>query len=89
MDDVNALANRKVVESRYASLLKDGFDAMHHDGEANGRAMVLNLHPWLIGQPFRIGYLDAALHHMMQRGGVWPASGLEIIDWYKKNPPVN
>ena len=50
--------------------------------------MTLNLHPWLIGQPFRIGYLDAALAHMTRRGGVWGATGSEIIDWFQKNPPV-
>jgi hypothetical protein len=50
--------------------------------------MALNLHPWLIGQPFRIGYLDRALGHIMRRGGVWAATGSEIVDWYRDNPPT-
>lgn len=68
-------------------LLKDGFDTLYRDGDQNGRLMVLNLHPWLIGQPFRIGYLDDALGHMFQRQGVWAATGSQIIDWFRSHPP--
>jgi hypothetical protein len=60
---------------------------MHEDGARNGRLLVLNLHPWLIGQPFRIGYLDAAVGHMMDSPGVWAATGSEIADRYRSHPP--
>ena len=88
MDDVNALADRRVDVDRYAQLLKDGFDTLYEDGAANARLLALHLHPWLIGQPFRIGYLDDALGHMVRRQGVWAASGGEIVDWYRRNPPA-
>ena len=88
LDDVNALADRKVAVDRYAQMLKEGFDSLYEDGGRNGRLLVVNLHPWLIGQPFRIGYLDDALGHMVRRQGVWAASGSEIVDWYRRNPPV-
>ena len=61
---------------------------MYDDGAPSGRLLVLNLHPWLIGQPFRIGYLDAALGAMMRRQGVGSGIGSEIVDWYRLNPPV-
>jgi hypothetical protein len=41
-----------------------------------------------IGQPFRIGCLDAALRHIVQRQGVWTATGSEIIDWYRRNRSI-
>ena len=88
LDDVNALADRKVTVDRYAQMLKESFDSLYQDGARNGRVLVLNLHPWLIGQPFRIGYLDDALGHMVQRQAVWAATGGEIVDWYRRNPPV-
>ena len=88
LDDVNALADRKVAVDRYAQMLKEGFDSLYQDGAQNGRVLVLHLHPWLIGQPFRIGYLDDALGHMLQRQAVWTATGAEIADWYRRNPPV-
>ena len=87
LDDVNALSDRGVTVDRYRELLKDGFDTLYRDGDQNGRVLVLNLHPWLIGQPFRIGYLDDALGHMFRRQGVWAATGSEIIDWFRGHPP--
>ena len=88
MDDVNALADRRVDVDRYAQMLKEGFDTRYEDGATNARLLALHLHPWLIGQPFRIGYLDDALGHMVRRQGVWAASGGEIVDWYRRNPPT-
>ena len=68
-------------------MLKEGFDTLYQDGAENGRLLVLNLHPWLIGQPFRIRYLHRALDYMTRREGVWTATGSEIVDWYRSNPP--
>lgn len=82
LDDVMAMAHRRVTVESYGSMLKEAFETMYSDGAANGRVLTLNLHPWLIGQPFRIGCLDDALAHMMRREGVWAAHGSEIIDWY-------
>lgn len=87
LDDVHALWDRRVTIDRYAQLLKEGFDTLYRDGEQNGRLMVLNLHPWLIGQPFRIGYLDEALGYIVRRQGVWTATGSEIVDWYRRQLP--
>jgi hypothetical protein len=57
------------------------------DGAENGRLLVLHLHPWLIGQPFRIRYLNRALEDMMRREGVWVATGSEIVAWYRNHLP--
>jgi allantoinase len=87
LDDVIALAHRRVTIDSYGGMLKQGFDTMYRDGSSSGRLMVLNLHPWLIGQPFRIGVLDDALGHIMRHQGVWAATGSEIIDWYQAHSP--
>ena len=87
LDDVHALWTRRVTVQRYGLLLKEGFDAMYRDGQQNGRLLVINVHPWLMGQPFRIGFLDDALGHMVRNQGVWSATGSEIIDWYRQNRP--
>jgi hypothetical protein len=87
LDDVNALWHRRVTIDRYARMIVESFDTLYDDSADTGRVLVLNLHPWLIGQPFRIGYLDEALGHIMQRQGVWAASGSEIIDWYSTHRP--
>ena len=89
LDDVHAMWERRVPVDRYATLLTDSFDVLYSDGAKNGRVLVLHLHPWLIGQPFRIGFLDEALGAMMHRQGVWAASGATIIDWYRRHPAVS
>jgi len=84
LDDVNALWDRRMDIDRYEAAIKDAFDTLYREGAANGRLLGLNLHPWLIGQPFRIASLDAALSHIAQHKGVWAATGSEIIDWYRR-----
>ena len=69
---------------RYAGLVKESIDRLLEDGKTTGRLLVLNLHPWLVGQPFRIGYLEEALEHLTAQEGVWTATGSEIVDWYRK-----
>ena len=87
MDDLFAMSSRRVTVDRFAQSLKDGFDAMYRDGASNGRLMSINLHPWLIGQPFRIGYLEEALGYVMGHEEVWAGTGSEIVDWYRDNQP--
>jgi peptidoglycan/xylan/chitin deacetylase (PgdA/CDA1 family) len=83
LDDAFALRDRRFRVDEYAVHLAEAFDTVHRDGAASGRTLVITLHPWLMGQPFRIGFLDDALAHMMKRDGVWPASAGEIIDAYR------
>lgn len=84
LDDVHALWERRVPVDRYGTILSESFEGLYQDGGQTGRLMVLNLHPWLIGQPFRIGFLDAALEGIMQRQGVWAAHGAAIVDWFRR-----
>ena len=59
------------------------FGGLYADGAKNGRMMIFNLHPWVIGQPWRIRHLDEVLGHITSHTAVWKATGSEIIDWYK------
>ena len=88
VDDVNALWDRRIDIDRYRGMIQETFDTLYSEGAKNGRLLVLHLHPWLIGQPFRIGCLDAALRHIVRHQGVWAAAGPEIIDWYRHSRPV-
>jgi peptidoglycan/xylan/chitin deacetylase (PgdA/CDA1 family) len=88
LDDVNALWERRIDIDRYREMIQETFETLYGEGGRNGRLLVLHLHPWLTGQPFRIGRLAAALDHIMQRPGVWAATGAEIIDWYRSQRPV-
>lgn len=83
LDDVFALRDRRFRIDEYAAQLKEAFDTIYRDSATSGRTLALNLHPWLMGQPFRIGFLDDALAHMVQCEHVWTATGSDIIDAYR------
>ena len=64
-------------------LWRDWFDGLYSDGAKTGRMMVFNLHPWVIGQAWRIRHLDEVLKHISSHASVWKATGAKIVDWYK------
>ena len=82
-DDVFAHWYRKLSMARWQSSIADALDWMIADGEKHPRMLVLNLHPWLIGQPWRISYLDAALADLKRREGVWFATAGEIAECWR------
>lgn len=81
-DDFIHMTGRKLIDE-YRQIIEDTFDGLYRDGAKNGRVMVINLHPWIMGQPWRSKYLDRALSHINRSSGIWKASGHEIVEWYK------
>lgn len=66
-------------ESEYADQVMDAFDFLLEEAQdAGGRLLALNIHPWMLGQPHRIGALEQALAHIMAQGEVWSAAPSEI-----------
>ena len=65
----------------YAKMITDSFDVLYKEGATNGRMLVLNFHPWLMGTGFRSKYLDMVLGHISKHQGIWHASTGEIIDY--------
>ena len=83
LDEMFIHLNGRRLINEYEQIIKDEFDGLYRDGAKTGLMLVLNLHPWVIGQPWRIKYLDRALAHIDRYSGVWKATGREIVDWYK------
>lgn len=82
LDEIFTHRGRFIPTETWAKMVTEAFDRLHHDGAATGRLLVLNLHPYIIGQPFRIKHLDAALGHIVRKKGVWVATPQEIVEWY-------
>ena len=82
LDDIALHFNGGRLIGEYGQIIRDTFDGLYRDGATSGRVMVLNVHPWVMGHPWRIKYLDQALAHIDGYAGVWKASGQEIVDWY-------
>ncbi len=66
----------------YAEILKRQFDQLYEEGAENGKVMCIPLHPFLIGQPHRIGPFAEALEYITGHDEVWITTGREIAEWY-------
>jgi peptidoglycan/xylan/chitin deacetylase (PgdA/CDA1 family) len=66
----------------FVRICKAQFDQLYKEGAENGRVMCIALHPYLIGQPHRIKYLDAILSYIMAHDGVWQTTADEIAEYY-------
>jgi len=64
--------------------IRDAFDVLYDEGAKSPRVMSIALHPFLIGSPHRIRYLDRALEYIKGHDKVWFATGSEIIDAYRR-----
>ena len=84
IDDATILVQNHHSEDDFRDQLCDQFDLLYRESATQGgRVMAISLHPWVIGQPYRIGALEQALAHIMQHPGVWPATGGDILDAWK------
>ena len=68
-------------EVEYADQLIDAADFLLAEAKCRGgRLLALNLHPWVIGQPHRIGQLERVFEHLRDLGSeVWNRGPSEII----------
>ena len=69
----------------FARMCKDQFDQLYQEGAESGRVMCIALHPFLIGQPHRIQYLDEILDYIMSHDGVWQTTADDIAAYYIAN----
>ena len=58
---------------------------VYEEGAESGRVMCIAIHPYLLGQPHRIKYLDEALGYIMSHDGVWQTTADDIAEHYIAN----
>ncbi len=87
IDDYTILIQNHHTEDDFRDQLIDQFDVLYKESATQGgRIMAISLHPWVIGQPYRIGALEQALEHIMRHRGVWAATGSESLQAWKRGP---
>ena len=85
INDIRVMFHGSASPEAYFRMVCDQFDTLYAEAAKSGRVMTIPLHPFVIGLPFRIKYLDKALEYICSHEGVWRATGSEIADWYYKN----
>jgi len=84
LNDMPLFAAPSISIADFKQRIIDSFDVLHAEGGKSAKAMCIALHPFLIGAPHRIKYLDEALKHITSHDGVWLATGSEIISAYRE-----
>jgi len=82
LNDSSLLRDNHYEGDYFARICKAQFDQLYKEGAESGRVMCIALHPFLIGQPHRIKFLDDILSYIMSHDGVWQTTADDIADYY-------
>lgn len=82
LNDSAAIWRNKMTIPEFERAVRDTFDVLYREGETSARVMCISLHPFIIGQPHRIGVLDRTLEYIRSHEGVWCATAGEIMEAY-------
>lgn len=82
LDDVCAHWHRKISMDRWRQLVIEAVDRLSSEGREDGHVLVLNLHPWLMGQAFRATYLEEVLAALTRRSDIWMTTGEEVAAYW-------
>jgi allantoinase len=85
-DDVFAHWHRKISMEQWCASLIDALETMTQR-EESARMIVLNLHPWLTGQPWRMSFVESLLAEIVGMRGIWFAGTGDIAAWYRQLNP--
>lgn len=67
VNDIPAIVGRKDGAAQFADMIIDNFDEMLEQAEQGPLVMGIALHPYLVGQPYRLRHLRRALTHIADR----------------------
>ena len=84
MNDAAALIFRQQTARDFADLVVDQFDEMVERSADRPMVFCLSIHPYIVGQPYRIRALRRAFQHIVEhklRDRVWFTRGNEIADY--------
>ena len=72
INDIPAIVARKDEAAQFADMIVDNFDEMLAQSQSQPLVMGIALHPYLVGQPYRLRHLRRALCHIAaQRDAIW------------------
>ena len=84
LDDQTIQLQYQQSEVSFAEQVEDAMTVVYGESsEHDGRILSLVIHPWMSGQPHRMWALTRALTNVMSYGGVWSASGSQILEAFR------
>ncbi|MBF8255073.1 MAG: Polysaccharide deacetylase [Deltaproteobacteria bacterium] len=64
VNDIRVFIRENHTPEQYYRMVCDHYDTLYKDSASGGRVLCLPLHPFVIGMPFRIKYLEKALEYI-------------------------
>lgn len=83
LDDIFAGRQRKVTATEHAEAVIRAVDVMTEEDDSIPRHLVLGLHPWYSGQPFRSKQIRRVLDRIENDPRIWVTSTDAIVDHYR------
>jgi len=88
-NDIPSIVARKDGAGAFADIVIDTFDEMLEQSIRQPLVMGIALHPYLVGQPYRLRHLRRALRHICaHRGDVWITQAGRIHDHVAPLPDI-
>ena len=88
LNDIPAIAVRRMDARAFGEMIVDNFEEMLDQARAQPLVMGIALHPYIVGQPFRLRHLRAALAQIKAReAAIWLTRSGEIARVYAGQLP--
>jgi len=84
LNDIPMIIARQMDAKDFAQIIIDQFDEMYEQCDAQPLVMGIALHPYIVGQPYRLRYLRRALEHIASfrdSGKIWLTTPGRICDY--------
>ena len=80
LNDIPMIALRQMDGRDFADMIVDNYDEMLRQSKEQPLVMGIALHPYLVGQPYRLKHLRRALQHIVKQKKAWLATPGKILD---------
>ena len=89
LNDIPSIVARKDDAATFADMIIDNFDEMLTQSQGQSLVMGIALHPYIVGQPFRLRHLRRALSHIAEhRDRIWFTRAGDIHDAFRDVSPA-
>ena len=89
INDIPAIVGRKTGAAEFADMIIDNFDELLDQSARQPLVYGIALHPYIVGQPFRLRQLRRALAHVARhRDRIWLTTAGAIADAYMDQHPA-
>jgi allantoinase len=85
LNDIPMIVARQMDGRDFADMVADNFDEMLEQSKAQPLVMGIALHPYLVGQPYRLKHLRRALRHISVEKSVWFTTPGRICEFVSRN----